>query len=130
MEQQQVNEDERGSKSTKDEEPVSIVDALDLQVYQCHYVEEDWIKEIDQVKLAAEQEREAFDLKLKEANKHIEYLKETKSTMKVEYDLEHQKLRREFDIKLSDKVGVMDKKDTERRIFYRTRYSIIYRFPF
>ena len=98
---------------TKEEEPVSIVDALDLQVYECLYVEENWIEEVDQVKRAAEQEREAFDLKLKEANKQIEYLKETKSIMKVEYDLEHQKLRREFDMERSDAVKIMDKKDAE-----------------
>ena len=45
--------------------------------------------------------------------KQMEYLKETNSTLKVEYDLKHEKLKKESETKLSDKMEDMDKKDTE-----------------
>ena len=43
----------------------------------------------------------------------MEYLKETNSTLKVEYDLKHEKLKKESETKLSDKMEDMDKKDAE-----------------
>ena len=45
--------------------------------------------------------------------KQMEYLKETNSTLKVEYDLKHEKLKKESETKLSDKMEDMDKKDAE-----------------
>ena len=63
-----------------------------------------------------DEEQKKLDQRLEEAIKQTEYLKETNAAMKVEYDLKYQKLKRESNAKLSDKVENMDKKDVENNV--------------
>ena len=74
--------------------------------------ETDLTEEIKNEKIKTKKEVEAVTRKLNEAHSQIDFLKESNSSAKVEYDLKIEKVKKEKDVEISHFHSELDKKDT------------------
>jgi len=87
--------------------------ALDKAKREAGRKEQDFQEEIARLKRHAEKQVEAGNRKFEEATKQIDYLKETNSSLRVEFDLKSSKLRQESESRTADLNDDLDRKAAE-----------------